>query len=176
VRDGRSDALLEKDRDYTLSYYTNTEPPTGAVIITGMGNYTGELIIDFTIVAPYTPPEEPPGPPEQPLYPVDTTWTRLYGPTRYQTMDKIVRKGWTDANAAIIATGENFPDALAGGAFNGRSGSVLLLAAENSMGTFCIDAIVKAHHLEIGTGYFLGSETVVPQSLAAKFQAAAKGQ
>jgi putative cell wall-binding protein len=108
-------------------------------------------------------------------------FTRLGGADRYRTSALITE--YITANSSrlgfqglSVATGNNFPDALAGGAFNGRSGSVLLLAAENSMGTYGIDAIVKAHHLEIGTGYFLGSETVVPQSLATKFQTAARGQ
>jgi putative cell wall-binding protein len=111
----------------------------------------------------------------------DTTFIRLGGADRYKTSALIVEYSVSHSShlgfqGLSVATGNNFPDALAGGAFGGRGGSVLLLAAENSMGTYGIDAVVKAHHLEIGTGYFLGSETVVPQSLAAKFQAAARGQ
>ncbi|PIE77183.1 MAG: hypothetical protein CSA13_00765 [Clostridiales bacterium] len=42
---------LVKDTDYTLSYRTNTAVGTGVVIITGQGNYHGQVEKQFTIVA-----------------------------------------------------------------------------------------------------------------------------
>lgn len=44
---------LIKDRDYTLSYENNTEPGTATVIITGIGNYTGEKRETFEIYWTY---------------------------------------------------------------------------------------------------------------------------
>ena len=42
--------LLEKDKDYTITYDDNKEVGTGFVTITGMGNYTGEVIEHFDII------------------------------------------------------------------------------------------------------------------------------
>ena len=48
VKDG--DDVLEKDKDYTLSYEDNINTGTGKVIVTGIGNYSGTLEMTFTIV------------------------------------------------------------------------------------------------------------------------------
>ncbi len=39
--------------------------------------------------------------------------SRIYGATRYQTAVEISKKGWSSASTVVLATGENFPDALA---------------------------------------------------------------
>lgn len=46
--------ILEKDRDYTLACTNNRLPGTGTVIITGIGNYSGTLHRNFTVVLPET--------------------------------------------------------------------------------------------------------------------------
>ncbi|MGN0173382.1 MAG: hypothetical protein ACI39F_02980 [Acutalibacteraceae bacterium] len=43
---------LEINKDYKLEYENNIEIGTATVTITGIGNYDGELIINFEIVAP----------------------------------------------------------------------------------------------------------------------------
>jgi len=40
---------LEKDKDYTVDYEDNKDAGTGKVIITGKGDYSGEIEIEFTI-------------------------------------------------------------------------------------------------------------------------------
>ena len=42
---------LEKDRDYTVEYENNKQPGTATVTITGKGNYTGTITMNFTILA-----------------------------------------------------------------------------------------------------------------------------
>ncbi len=42
---------LEKDTDYTVAYGNNTNVGTATVTVTGMGNYTGEVSMNFTISA-----------------------------------------------------------------------------------------------------------------------------
>ncbi|MBN2248593.1 MAG: cell wall-binding repeat-containing protein [Coriobacteriia bacterium] len=58
---------------------------------------------------------------------------RLGGATRYDTAARIARYGVDEAGLmwddVALATGEHFPDALAGGVLQGRSGSVMLLTA-----------------------------------------------
>lgn len=61
----------------------------------------------------------------------DSNVNRLAGSNRYDTAVQIAEYGcrFTDLSwgGVALATGENFPDALAGGVLQGRSGGVLLL-------------------------------------------------
>lgn len=41
---------LVRNKDYTVAYYNNTEAGTAKIIITGMGNYTGTIEKEFTIL------------------------------------------------------------------------------------------------------------------------------
>lgn len=52
---------------------------------------------------------------------------RLAGNTKYDTMLQIVKYFNQDPTTLIMATGENFPDGLSGGAFAALSGSPMLL-------------------------------------------------
>jgi putative cell wall-binding protein len=62
---------------------------------------------------------------------------RLDGANRYDTARAIATYGVNSAglgwNKVAIATGANFPDALAGGVLQGRSGSVMLLTPTASL-------------------------------------------
>jgi putative cell wall-binding protein len=57
--------------------------------------------------------------------------TRLAGPTRYETAAAVATYGTDEAGLSYaytaLATGENFPDALAGGVLQGRDRGVMLL-------------------------------------------------
>ena len=46
---------LVKDRDYTVSWSNNTNPGQASVTVTGQGNYTGSLTVNFTITAKKIP-------------------------------------------------------------------------------------------------------------------------
>ncbi|MCU1461221.1 MAG: repeat-containing protein [Acidimicrobiales bacterium] len=52
---------------------------------------------------------------------------RVSGPDRYQTATAVAADAFPNAPSAFVATGLNFPDALAGGVLAGRSASPLLL-------------------------------------------------
>ena len=52
---------------------------------------------------------------------------RLAGETKYDTMLQIVKHFNQDPKSIIIATGENFPDGLSGGAFAALNGSPMIL-------------------------------------------------
>lgn len=60
-----------------------------------------------------------------------TTVVRRYGANRYETAVAVaehgVGRGWLDWDTASVASGENFPDALAGGPMAGAYGGPLLL-------------------------------------------------
>ena len=44
-----STTVLEANTDYTVSYTNNIDAGTGKVIVTGIGDYSGELVSEFTI-------------------------------------------------------------------------------------------------------------------------------
>ncbi|QBI19227.1 hypothetical protein ER308_06520 [Egibacter rhizosphaerae] len=59
---------------------------------------------------------------------------RLRGSDRYDTAAQVARAGFPDgAGTAVLATGEAFPDALAGGALAAREGDPLLLTRSGSL-------------------------------------------
>lgn len=90
--------------------------------------------------------------------------SRIAGTDRYATSDLIARNaqllGFTAKHVAI-ATGKNFPDALAGAALCGKNKSLLLLVKDEKSPT--LDRI--GHDSYIETGYVLGGEGAVSASL-----------
>lgn len=59
--------------------------------------------------------------------------TRLAGADRYATAEAIVGTFWTKAASAYVASGTNFPDALAGGAVAGKNGVPMLLSGSGAV-------------------------------------------
>jgi putative cell wall-binding protein len=104
-------------------------------------------------------------------------FTRLYGQDRYET--SIAVANYTAANTALAyhklaaATGENFPDALAGGAFAGKIGTVLLLVSDDAAGRAGIESVVGTNSAAISYGYVLGGPGTVSESLKTALEAAA---
>jgi putative cell wall-binding protein len=104
-------------------------------------------------------------------------FTRLYGDSRYDTSVEVAN--YAAANSAALgfhqiaaATGENFPDALAGGAFAGRIGTVLLLVSDDAAGRTGIDEVVGANATAIGFGHVLGGVGTVSPALQAALETA----
>ena len=68
-----------------------------------------------------------------------------------------------------MATGTDYPDALAGGALLGARGGVLLLAREDSLSgarnSTALAAFLDEHASEVDRVYLLGGESVVSASL-----------
>jgi putative cell wall-binding protein len=110
----------------------------------------------------------------------DSSFVRLAGDDRYQTSARIAEyiNIWSQKlrfHRLCVTTGKNYPDALAGGVFAGKQGTVLVLADDDIVGRSSVDGVVRVHNQYIGTGSFLGSEAVMPKSLADRFQVAARG-
>jgi putative cell wall-binding protein len=106
---------------------------------------------------------------------------RWWGESRYETSADIVSKSLLNSNGAltlaniVCATGSNYPDALAGGAFAGHKHTVLLLVhATDNGGRAGIESIIKPRKDEIGTGYVLGGTGALPDDLLALLQEGAK--
>jgi putative cell wall-binding protein len=105
---------------------------------------------------------------------------RWSGANRYETSAVIVENslansgGVLSLNNIVCATGFNYPDALAGGAFAGHIGTVLLLVHAEAEGGRTGLRIIEAHKDEIGKGYILGGAAAVPEDLLALLQGGAR--
>jgi len=62
--------------------------------------------------------------------------TRLAGANRFATAEAITRHFWTKAATAYVASGVNFPDALAGGAVAGKQSLPMLLSGASDVTLF----------------------------------------
>lgn len=91
---------------------------------------------------------------------------RLGGADRYDTAARIARweinSAGMNTNGAAVTTGQNFPDALAGGVLLGQSGAVLLLADEANTTTL---TILQEHGDTTHLVRFLGGTSAVTQNL-----------
>ncbi|WP_252312085.1 cell wall-binding repeat-containing protein [Sinobaca sp. H24] len=58
---------------------------------------------------------------------------RLSGPTRYDTAVEISKNGWMQAETVVIATGEDFPDALSGTPLAHKLNAPILLSSANEL-------------------------------------------
>jgi putative cell wall-binding protein len=89
---------------------------------------------------------------------------RWYGDDRYETAAEIARNSYylrtLDFDMIGIATGENFPDALGGGAACGYYGSPLLLTRNASVPTG-LSEFLTTHEYRIGRGDIFGGADVV---------------
>ena len=93
------------------------------------------------------------------------TVSRMNGENRYETSAMIaewsVEQGMS-YDCAVIATGTNYPDALAGAALAGRNGAVILLASDEK--TDAVDLLADSTE-EIQTIYFLGGTSAISTAL-----------
>lgn len=63
-----------------------------------------------------------------------TKWSnRIAGSNRYETAVNISKAGWSDASTVVIATGTDFPDALAGGPLAYGEGAPILLTKGDTL-------------------------------------------
>ncbi len=87
--------------------------------------------------------------------PPQTTTSRIFGTTLYDTALEISRIGWSagSAPAVVLATGQNFPDALAGTVLASKVGGPLLLTPSNQLTPQVLDELVRLHTSKV---YLLG--------------------
>ncbi len=99
---------------------------------------------------------------------------RLEGGDRYATGVKIARQGVAEGltwDHLAIGTGENFPDALAGGVMQGKLGSVVLLTETDRLPSSVRAELVARADL-IGEVCYLGGTGAVSESVRAAVRAA----
>uniref|UniRef100_UPI003899AFA9 cell wall-binding repeat-containing protein n=1 Tax=Parvivirga hydrogeniphila TaxID=2939460 RepID=UPI003899AFA9 len=92
--------------------------------------------------------------------------TRLGGADRYETSALVaghaVSNGWLSWRRLGIATGENFPDGISGGAAQGRLGSVLLLTPSTSVRPATRDALIANKDAIEEVRFFGGAGALSP--------------
>ena len=111
---------LEQGADFTVAYKDNIAPGTATVEIAGAGNFTGTASATFEIKPADI--EVPAG------------LSRIAGTTRYETMDKLVGAGnFKIGGTAVLASGTNYPDALAASSLAGDRNAPILLTDPNSL-------------------------------------------
>ena len=88
---------------------------------------------------------------------------RLAGSNRYSTAVAISKATFPTANAVFLATGSNFPDALAGTPSAAKRVAPLLLA---NGGCLTADTVAEIQRLGASTVYVLGGTGAVPESAA----------
>lgn len=90
--------------------------------------------------------------------------TRVAGRNRYETGYKIATYGMSTCGLGLasmaIATGENFPDALAGGVMAARGDTLLLLTPSTRLDS-SVAALLRANAAAVGSPRVLGSKTAV---------------
>lgn len=94
---------------------------------------------------------------------------RLDGSDRYDTSVAIakydIQKKILKADGAMFATGENFPNALAGGSVAGTTGNVLMLVGNESSRTIDVAAELQTEG-NMDTAYLLGGENAISNATA----------
>lgn len=98
------------------------------------------------------------------------TVSRLAGEDRYATAGQVARQFGTSVPVAYVATGENFPDALAGAARAGSNGAPVLLTKKGALPPATISALraIKPGRIVVlgGTNSVSGSVATALRSYA----------
>jgi putative cell wall-binding protein len=101
-----------------------------------------------------------------------TFWTRIKGDTRYDTMKKIIEAAytsdgkWVNAAEAVIASGDNFPDALAAnglaGTLNNGYGAPVILTKKGALSSQAKTILEK---MQVQHVYIMGGTAAVSQDV-----------
>ena len=96
---------------------------------------------------------------------------RWWGQSAYDTSMRIATNSGLSFNNMAVATGRNFPDALAGAALCGKQRAVLCLVDDTQEGNVCIDGVIRPNKDSIAQGYFFGGDAVVTPATQARIRA-----
>lgn len=106
-------------------------------------------------------------------YATDRTVSRIAGASRYETAAKVSANAFpAGAPVAYVATGQDFPDALAGVAAAGADGGPVLLVSSTQVPTATANELVRLHP---GRIVILGSTGVVATSVGTALRSFTSG-
>lgn len=94
----------------------------------------------------------------QSIYAQDTSVSRIAGKSRYETSAYVSQMAFKQAKSIVIASGEGFADALAGGGLASAVGGPLLLVEKNQVPQVIMEEITR---LQPKTIYLLGGENTI---------------
>lgn len=97
-----------------------------------------------------------------------TIITRLAGVDRYSTAVEIAKAGWTQSDYAVLAYGENFPDALSAGVLAKKYNAPILLTSSNNLPDVTKQALTDLHAKNV---YIIGGTGVISTSIETELQA-----
>ncbi|MBU3146874.1 cell wall-binding repeat-containing protein [Clostridium sp. CF012] len=88
--------------------------------------------------------------------------TRLSGIDRYETSSKIALNGWTQSDYAVLALGEDYPDALCAAPLAGKYKAPILLTKTNSIPTSTLATIKQ---LQVKNIFIVGGTGVISKAV-----------
>ncbi len=133
--------------------YSTTQPATLKISFDPLG----------AAPAPPSPPTTPTLPGALPSVPtIQAEVNRILGTDRYQTAVEISKKGWSSASTVIIATGENFPDALTIASYAANKGIPIFLTQQLVLPEVTLSTL---NSLGIDKTIVVGGSGVVSDSL-----------
>lgn len=96
-----------------------------------------------------------------------TIITRLAGVDRYATAAEIAKEGWGQADYAVLAYGENFPDALSAGVLAQKYNAPILLTKSNDLPDVTKQTLIN---LQVKQVFIIGGTVVIPESIETQLQ------
>lgn len=96
---------------------------------------------------------------------------RLAGDDRYITAIEISKAGWNEAQNVILATGEDFPDALSAAPLSKQLNAPILLTVKSSLNDKLVE---KLERLKADKVYIIGGIGVVSTNIEAQLEAMGK--
>lgn len=98
----------------------------------------------------------------------ELTWQRLGGQTRYQTMGAVADATLSSSLWAVIASGDNYPDALSANALAGAIGAPVLITPSASLGP---EAASELARLGVTHAYLIGGKSALGQRVESDLDA-----
>ncbi|MDR3543481.1 MAG: cell wall-binding repeat-containing protein [Desulfosporosinus sp.] len=95
------------------------------------------------------------------------TITRLAGTDRYVTATAIAKQGWTQSDYAVLAYGENFPDALSAVVLAKKYNAPILLTSGSSLPDVTKQTLTT---LQVKNVFIIGGTGVIPTSIDSELQ------
>jgi len=143
----------------------------GAILLTNGSSKTAETTAYLTLAGNTPVQVITVGRPAATAYPDSFP---VVGATRYDTNAKVATTFFMPAGTAFLASGQNFPDALAGGPLAGAIGEPILLTPSTSLATEVRTAVDRSSSAT-SAEYVLGGPSVVSDAVAAQVATLAGG-
>lgn len=104
-------------------------------------------------------------------------YTRAQGPTRYETSvavaEMAIARGWSDDSHIAVASGEQFADALSGGAALGEQSGVVVLSRPDAVPEQ-VSEFASEHAAGVAAMWLLGGERALSDDVLEALEAAAR--